>query len=104
MNILKEEGFIETFEIDKFTVGSVIVILKYKGPKQIPYISGLTRISRPGFRVYVSNKKIPRVFGGLGIAVCTIRFNFLLKRVYIYRHYILFWYYIIVIYQKVFLF
>ena len=69
LEILKDEGFIDSFGIDKSSKNCLLVNLKYKGVKQIPYISNLSRVSRPGFRVYVSKNKIPRVFGGLGVAI-----------------------------------
>ena len=45
------------------------VVLKYKGKGNVPVIEGLTRVSKPSCRVYVPSDKIPRVLGGLGIAV-----------------------------------
>lgn len=75
--ILKKEGFIESFEESGETFLSqnsisykyIYINLKYKGVRQIPYITQLKRISKPGLRVYVSCKNIPRVLGGIGIAV-----------------------------------
>jgi small subunit ribosomal protein S8 len=67
--ILKEEGFIANYEVVRGKQHRVIKIdLKYLGANQ-PAISGLKRISRPGLRVYVQKKEIPRVYGGLGIAI-----------------------------------
>jgi len=67
--ILKEEGFINGFEFVKGTPHRTIKIqLKYYDDTK-PAISGLKRVSKPGLRVYVQNKEIPRVYGGLGIAV-----------------------------------
>ena len=43
--------------------------MKYKGKNNVPVIEGLTRVSKPSCRVYVPSDKIPRVLGGLGIAV-----------------------------------
>lgn len=80
-NILKTEGFIESFEEpgesshvqDSSSVRKYITItLKYKGLKQIPYITELKRISKPGLRVYVGYKEIPKILGGIGLAVCAI--------------------------------
>lgn len=75
--ILKDEGFIENFEEcgEKYLTETgfvnkyITIILKYKGVKQKSYITSLKRISKPGFRVYVNNKNIPRVLGGVGVAV-----------------------------------
>jgi small subunit ribosomal protein S8 len=67
--ILKEEGFIADYEVLKAKPHRAIKIhLKYGEDKQ-PIISGLERVSKPGLRVYVERKEIPRVYGGLGIAV-----------------------------------
>jgi small subunit ribosomal protein S8 len=67
--ILKEEGFINEYEIIKGKVHRDIKIsLKYMEANQ-PAISGLKRVSKPGLRVYVQKREIPRVYGGLGIAI-----------------------------------
>jgi small subunit ribosomal protein S8 len=67
--ILKDEGFITEFELVKDkTHKNIKVQLKYTS-KNHPKIVGLERISKPGLRVYVEKQEIPRVFGGLGIAV-----------------------------------
>jgi small subunit ribosomal protein S8 len=67
--ILKEEGFILDYEVLKAKPHRAIKIhLKYDENNQ-PLISGLERVSKPGLRVYVERKEIPRVYGGLGVAV-----------------------------------
>ena len=67
--ILKEEGFINDYEVLRGKTDRVIKIhLKYFENNQ-PAISGLERVSKPGLRVYVQRKEIPRVYGGLGIAI-----------------------------------
>ncbi|TET26328.1 MAG: 30S ribosomal protein S8 [Dehalococcoidia bacterium] len=67
--ILKEEGFISDYEVVRGKPQRVIKIhLKYIDKKQ-PVISGLERVSKPGLRVYVQQKEIPRVYGGAGIAI-----------------------------------
>lgn len=67
--ILKEEGFIHDCEVVRGKTHRVIKIhLKYSDSNQ-PVISGLERVSKPGLRVYVEQKEIPRVYGGLGIAI-----------------------------------
>lgn len=87
-DILKKEGFIESFE----EVGNVILVeqgffhkdilinLKYNGPKQKPYITQLKRISKPGLRVYVNKKNIPRVLGGIGVAVLSTSLGLMTDR------------------------
>ena len=68
--VLRNEGFISSFETK--ALGSpdqkMRIVLKY-GPKGEQVIQGLQRISRPGLKVYRPAKKVPRVFGGLGIAI-----------------------------------
>jgi small subunit ribosomal protein S8 len=68
-NILKEEGFIKDYELlkDK-THKNIKVQLRYTGKNQ-PMVIGLERISKPGLRVYVEKNEIPRVYGGMGIAI-----------------------------------
>ena len=67
--ILKEEGFISDYEVLRGKPHRVIKIhLKYSDKNQ-PVLSGLERVSKPGLRVYVGRKEIPRVFGGLGITI-----------------------------------
>ena len=67
--ILKEEGFINDYEVVRGKPHRVIKIqLKYSDHNQ-PVISGLERVSKPGLRVYLQRKEIPRVYGGLGIAI-----------------------------------
>jgi len=70
-NVLKEEGYVAAVEVAaKGKAAKVIRLqLKYQGRK--PVIEGLRRISSPGRRVYVSSAQIPRVRGGLGIAILT---------------------------------
>jgi len=67
--ILKEENFINDYEVLRGKPHRVIKIyLKYNDSNQ-SVISGLERVSKPGLRVYVQQKEIPRVYGGLGIAI-----------------------------------
>lgn len=71
-SVLKEEGFISNYEVtnepDK-PQQDIKLDLVYQGTKKIPLINGLRRISKPGLRVYVQSREIPRVLGGLGIAI-----------------------------------
>ncbi len=69
-NILLEEGFIQNFEEVGETFNTqLLVSLKYKGKTRQPIITALKRVSKPGLRVYANRKELPRVLGGLGIAV-----------------------------------
>jgi small subunit ribosomal protein S8 len=68
--ILKEEGFIRAYKILKDKRQGILrLTLKYIDNDNV--ISGLRRISKPGRRVYVGSKEIPRVMGGVGIAILT---------------------------------
>ena len=67
--ILAEEGFIESFSTEPGDVQEQLTMrLRYVEGKT-PVVSGLKRISKPGLRVYARKTEIPRVLGGLGIAV-----------------------------------
>ena len=67
--ILKEEGFIVNFKLaDEGARRSIRIYLKYT-PGNVPVISRIERVSRPGCRVYVGSKKVPRVLGGLGLVI-----------------------------------
>lgn len=68
-NILKEEGFIKDVEfIEDGKQGILRLYLKY-GANREKVITGLKRISKPGLRVYAKRDQVPRVLGGLGIAI-----------------------------------
>ena len=67
--ILKEEGFIADFKVNKDSVQDMMVLnLKY-GENKERVITGLKRISKPGLRVYAKSNEIPKVLNGLGIAI-----------------------------------
>ncbi len=67
--ILKAEGFINDYEVLRGKPHRVIKVhLKYDDKNQ-PVLSGLERVSKPGLRVYAGRSEIPRVYGGLGIAI-----------------------------------
>lgn len=68
-DILKEEGYVRDVEwIDDKKQGVVRIQMKY-GPSKERVITGIRRISKPGLRVYAKKDEIPRVLGGLGIAI-----------------------------------
>ena len=69
--ILKSEGYIQDFRVADNTAGpgsTLTIDMKYS-PERKRVISGVKRISKPGLRVYSKSDKIPRVYGGLGVAV-----------------------------------
>ena len=68
--ILLEEGYIKKFDIiEDGNFKTIHIILKYGADKNEKIISGIKRISKPGLRVYAGKEDLPRVLGGLGIAI-----------------------------------
>ncbi len=68
-DVLRNEGFIKGYEVtDDANKKLMRLHLNYTGKKE-PVLTGLQRVSKPGLRVYVQKREIPRVFGGLGIAI-----------------------------------
>ena len=69
--ILQQEGYIASYKVDQnpFGVGKTLTInLKY-GPNRERSIAGVRRVSKPGLRVYAKSSALPRVLGGLGVAI-----------------------------------
>jgi len=67
--ILKDEGYIANFKpVEEGVRRSIRIYLKYT-PANLPVISRIERVSRPGSRVYVGSREIPRVLGGMGINI-----------------------------------
>jgi small subunit ribosomal protein S8 len=67
--ILKREGFIRDFEVQKGEpADSIVITLKYTSDRR-PVITGLKRVSKPGLRIYSGRADIPRVRGGLGLSI-----------------------------------
>jgi small subunit ribosomal protein S8 len=68
--VLKEEGFIADFtDVGEGIERHLVLTLKYRGKARDPIIKNLKRVSRPGLRVYSNRKELPRVLGGIGIAI-----------------------------------
>ena len=65
--ILQQEGFIQSFE--ETDTNQIQISLRYKESKVQPYITKLIRVSKPGLRVYANKNEIPKVLGGIGIAL-----------------------------------
>ncbi|WP_310486477.1 30S ribosomal protein S8 [Chamaesiphon sp. VAR_69_metabat_338] len=68
--VLRQEGYVGEYEevgegIDK----KLVLTLRYKGKNRQPIITALKRVSKPGLRVYSNHKDLPKVLGGIGIAV-----------------------------------
>ena len=69
-SILLKEGYIKNYEIvDENGVKNIHITLKYGQNKNEKVITGLKRISKPGYRVYADCENLPKVLGGLGIAI-----------------------------------
>jgi small subunit ribosomal protein S8 len=66
-HILKQQGYVGDVAVDGKTIKKLKIQLKYQGKKSV--IEGLKRVSKPGLRKYVGATEIPRVRGGLGVAV-----------------------------------
>ena len=67
--VLYEEGFIEHFVVEPGTPHSNLVITLKYGERRAKVIRGIRRISKPGLRIYAGKDELPRVLGGLGIAI-----------------------------------
>ena len=67
--ILKQEGYIADYSVNDETVGKTLELnLKY-GPSRERSIAGVRRVSKPGLRVYAKSTNLPKVLGGLGVAI-----------------------------------
>lgn len=66
--ILKEEGFIKDFEVQRGKQRAIKIILKYNENNE-SVITGLERVSKPGLKVYVGSQEIPRIAGGMGVTI-----------------------------------
>ena len=79
-DILKAEGYIASWSEQEAEVGSTLVIdLKY-GPNRERSIAGVRRVSKPGLRVYAKSTNLPRVLGGLGVAIISTSSGLLTDR------------------------
>jgi small subunit ribosomal protein S8 len=78
--ILKSEGYIAAVKVEAAEVGKTLTIdLKY-GPSRERSIAGIKRVSKPGLRVYAKSTELPRVLGGLGIAILSTSSGLLTDR------------------------
>jgi small subunit ribosomal protein S8 len=67
--ILRQEGYISEWSVADAEVGKNLVIALKFGPTRERSIAGLKRVSKPGLRVYAKKDNLPRVLGGLGVAI-----------------------------------
>jgi small subunit ribosomal protein S8 len=78
--ILKSEGYIAAVKVEAAEVGKTLTVdLKY-GPNRERSIAGIKRVSKPGLRVYAKSTELPRVLGGLGIAILSTSSGLLTDR------------------------
>ncbi|MEY4043392.1 MAG: hypothetical protein RL529_959 [Actinomycetota bacterium] len=76
--ILKSEGYVASIKVEDAEVGKTLSVeLKY-GPNRERSIAGIKRVSKPGLRVYAKSTELPRVLGGLGIAILSTSSGLLL--------------------------
>ena len=79
--ILESEGYIASWKIEEAEVGQTLTIdLKY-GPNRERSIAGVRRVSKPGLRVYAKSTNLPRVLGGLGVAILSTSNGLLTDRI-----------------------
>ncbi|MDQ1530547.1 MAG: small subunit ribosomal protein [Microbacteriaceae bacterium] len=79
-DILKSEGYIADWSVEDARVGKTLVLsLKY-GPNRERSIAGIKRVSKPGLRVYAKSTEIPKVLGGLGVAILSTSSGLLTDR------------------------
>jgi small subunit ribosomal protein S8 len=67
--ILSEEGFIDGYSVEDARVGRELTIRLRYDDERVPALSGLSRVSKPGHRVYAGADEVPRVRGGIGVAI-----------------------------------
>ncbi|GGS80480.1 30S ribosomal protein S8 [Planobispora siamensis] len=67
--ILQQEGYIQAWSVEDAKVGKNLVVELKFGPSRERSLSGLRRVSKPGLRVYAKKDNLPRVLGGLGVAI-----------------------------------
>jgi small subunit ribosomal protein S8 len=78
--ILKAEGYIAGFKVSDAEVGKTLTIDLKFGPNRERAIAGIKRVSKPGLRVYAKSTELPRVLGGLGIAILSTSSGLLTDR------------------------
>jgi small subunit ribosomal protein S8 len=78
--ILQQEGYIAGWQVEEAEVGKTLVVdLKY-GPNRERSIAGVRRVSKPGLRVYAKSDGLPKVLGGLGVAIISTSSGLLTDR------------------------
>ncbi len=78
--ILKQEGYIAGWEVSDARVGQTLTLTLKYGPNRERSIAGIKRVSKPGLRVYAKSSEIPKVLGGLGVAILSTSSGLLTDR------------------------
>ena len=78
--ILKQEGYISSWEVSDARVGQTLTLTLKYGPNRERSIAGIKRVSKPGLRVYAKSTELPRVLGGLGVAILSTSSGLLTDR------------------------
>ncbi|QFQ03096.1 30S ribosomal protein S8 [Corynebacterium urogenitale] len=78
--ILKQEGYIADYSVNEEKVGKTLEITLKYGPSRERSIAGVRRVSKPGLRVYAKSNNLPRVLGGLGVAIISTSHGLLTDR------------------------
>ncbi|HEY6795982.1 MAG TPA: 30S ribosomal protein S8 [Kineosporiaceae bacterium] len=78
--ILQQEGYIAAWAVSDAEVGKTLTITLKYGPNRERSIAGIRRISKPGLRVYANKTNLPRVLGGLGVAIISTSSGLLTDR------------------------
>ena len=78
--ILKREGYIASWEVSDARVGQTLTMQLKFGPNRERSIAGIKRVSKPGLRVYAKSTELPKVLGGLGVAILSTSSGLLTDR------------------------
>ena len=78
--ILKTEGYVASVTVEDAEVGKTLIVDLKFGPNRERSIAGIKRVSKPGLRVYAKSTELPRVLGGLGIAILSTSSGLLTDR------------------------
>jgi len=78
--ILTKEGYIAGWGVEDARVGKTLTLSLKFGPNREPSLAGIKRVSKPGLRVYAKSNEIPKVLGGLGVAILSTSSGLLTDR------------------------
>jgi small subunit ribosomal protein S8 len=78
--ILQQEGYVAGFDVTEAEVGKTLTVKFKYGPHRERSIAGIRRVSKPGLRVYAKSSELPRVLGGLGVAIISTSHGLLTEK------------------------